>query len=105
MRDRSLAVILTVIAVLLFGCPGLTVLCLGITGFIVFYSTGYQSYNVSPGWVNTFGGLGVCIGIFLIVVTIIAVFFLLRRKNDTPPMSPKEPLPPSKPEEPIPPSI
>jgi TRAP-type C4-dicarboxylate transport system permease small subunit len=105
MRDRSLAIILTVIAVLLFGCPGLTVLCLGITGFIVFYSTGYQSYNVSPGWVNTFGVLGLCIGVFLIVITIIAAFFLLRRKTDTLPITPIEPIPPTKPDEPIPPSI
>jgi TRAP-type C4-dicarboxylate transport system permease small subunit len=105
MRDRSLAIILTVIAVLLFGCPGLTVLCLGITGFIVFYSTGYQSYNVSPGWVNGVGTLGICLGIFLIVITIIAAFFLLRRKSHTLPAAPNEPLPPTKPDEPIPPSI
>jgi TRAP-type C4-dicarboxylate transport system permease small subunit len=105
MRDRSLAIILTVIAIILFGCPGLTVFCLGITGFIVFYSSGYQSYNVSPGWVNALGTLGICLGIFLIVITIIAAFFLLRRKADIPHSVPHEPLPPTKPDEPIPPSI
>jgi hypothetical protein len=105
MRDRSLAIVLTVVAILLFGCPGLTVFCLGITGFIVFYSTGYQYNNVSPSWVNAFGTLGICVGIFLIIITIIACFFLLRRKAEIPPTIPTSPLPPTGPDEPIPPSI
>jgi uncharacterized membrane protein len=104
MRDRSLAIILTVVAVLLLGCPGLTVLCLGITGFAVYYSSGYPYYNVSPAWVNIFGSLGICVGIFLIVITIIAGFFLLRKKTEIPPTKSDQPLPPTNPDEPLPPS-
>jgi hypothetical protein len=104
MRDRSLAIILTVVAVILFGCPGLTVFCLGITGFIVYYSNGYPNYNVSPAWVNGFGTLGICIGIFLIVITIIAGFFLLRKKTEIPPIKSDQPLPPTNPDQPLPPT-
>lgn len=99
MRNRSLAITLTVIAILLLGCPGLTVLCLGITGFIAFYSNGYQYYNVSPGWVNALGTLGICVGLFLIVITIIAVFFLLRKKKEVIPSSPVQPIPPTGPDQ------
>jgi len=105
MRDRNLAILFTVLAILLLGCPGLTIFCLGIIGFIVFYSNGYSYSNVSPAWVNILGSLGICIGIILIIITIIAGFLLLRKKKGVPPTKPNEPLPASAPDEPLPPSI
>lgn len=104
MRDRNLAILFTVLAILLLGCPGLTIFCLGISGFIAFYSNGYPNNNVSPTWVNVFGSFGICAGILLIILTIIAAFFLLRRKTDVRPAKLEEPLPPSAPDEPLPPS-
>jgi hypothetical protein len=104
MRDRSLAVIFTIVAVLLLGCPGLTIFCLGITGFIAYYSNGNSYNNFSPAWVNIFGSLGICVGIILVVITVIASYLLLRKKPEIPPVKPVEPLSPSGPENPLPPS-
>ena len=78
MRDRTLAIVLTVVAVLLFACPGLAFLCFGLTDFIVFY--GFNNpFDVTTGFSNTVGVLGVGIGFFLIVITVILGIFLLRK--------------------------
>ena len=104
MRDRTLAVILTVAAVVILGLPGLAFLCFGLTDFIVFY--GFNNpFSVSTGFSNLIGTLGLCVGFFLLVITILAGFFLLRRRTDIPASMPEAPIPPTKPDEPIPPSI
>ena len=104
MRDRTLAVILTVAAVILLGFPGLAFLCLGLTDFIVFY--GFDNpFSVTAGFSNIIGILGLCIGVFLLLITILAGFFMLRRKADLPAPIPVVPTPPTSPDEPLPPSI
>jgi hypothetical protein len=104
MRDRTLAVILTVAVVILLGFPGLAFLCLGLTDFIVFY--GFNNpFSVTAGFSNIIGVLGLCIGLFLIIITILAGFFMLRRKAGLPAPIPVVPAPPLSPDEPIPPSI
>jgi hypothetical protein len=96
MRDRTLAIIFTVVVVILLGFPGLAFLCFGLADFFVFY--GFNNpFDVTTGFSNTLGILGVCIGFFLIIITIIAGFFLLRKKTELPPMRPEEPIPPSSP--------
>jgi hypothetical protein len=104
MRDRTLAVILTIAVVILLGCPGLAFLCFGLTDFVVFY--GFDNpFGVTTGFSNLVGILGLCVGFFLIIITIIAGIFMLRRKADFPASIPDVPVPPTKPDEPIPPSI
>ncbi len=104
MRDRTLAVILTVAAVILLGFPGLAFLCFGLTDFIVFY--GFNNpFSVTTGFSNLIGTLGLCVGFFLIVITILAGIFLLRRRADLPAPIYEAPIPPTKPDEPIPPSM
>jgi hypothetical protein len=107
MRDRTLAVILAVVAILLFGFPGLAFLCLGLIDFIVFYGFNVPFIGNTPLWVNILGAIGVCLGFFLLAITIIAAYFLLRRPLDTFPTKPPvsaEPTPPAPPVEPAPPA-
>jgi hypothetical protein len=119
MRDRTLAVILTIVAILLLGFPGLVFLCLGLIDFIVFYGFNVPFIGNTPLWVNILGAIGVCVGFFLLLITIIAAYFLLRRPLEplpstlttpTPPAPPAPPLetaspaPPTEPEPPAPPS-
>ena len=104
MQDRSLAIIVTIILVILLALPGLAFLCVGLTDFIVYY--GFQNpFNVSAGFANLLGFGGLCVGAALIIITIVAGFFMLRRKTDLPPKMPDQPNPPTQPDEPIPPSI
>ncbi len=108
MRDRTLAVIITIVAIILFGFPGLAFMCLGLIDFIVYYGFGVPFLGNTPVWVNILGAAGVCLGFFLLAITIIACYFALRRPNEPIPAHPVEPLPPQPPEppsEPIPPSI
>jgi hypothetical protein len=94
MRDRTLAVILTIVAILLLGFPGLVFLCLGLIDFIVFYGFGVPFIGNTPVWVNVLGAIGVCLGFFLLVITIIAAYFMLRRPAETLPPKPPVPTPP-----------
>ncbi|GEM_PF-1154954 len=97
MRDRTLAVILTIVAILLLGFPGLAFLCLGLLDFIVFYGFNAQPLGNSPLLANTLGTIGVCLGFFLLVITILAAYFLLRRPVGTYPTKPTAPAPPAPP--------
>jgi hypothetical protein len=113
MRDRTLAVIITIVAVVLIGFPGLAFLCLGVIDFIVYYGFNVPFLGNTPVWVNVLGSIGVCLGLFLLAITIIASYFLLRRPSETlpsipsapaPPAEPDQPASPSNPEDPLPPS-
>lgn len=113
MRDRTLGVIFTVLVVFLFGLPGIACLCLGISSFLLYPVLNSQA-GISPAWTNSFGALGLCIGFFLLVITIVISYLLLRRKPETtavvpatpiPPASSDKPAPPTNPDEPLPPTI
>jgi hypothetical protein len=104
MRDRTLAVILTIVAILLLGFPGLVFLCLGLIDFIVFYGFNVPFIGNTPLWVNVLGAIGVCLGFFLLAITIIAAYFLLRRPVETLPPIPNVPPPPTPPTHPEPPA-
>lgn len=103
MRDRTLAVILTIVAILLLGFPGLVFLCLGLIDFIVFYGFNVPFIGNTPLWVNILGAIGVCLGFFLLAITIIAAYFLLRRPVETLHPGPIAPAPPAVPPPPVPP--
>ncbi len=99
MTDRTAAVIITILAVLFCGFPGLAALCFGLISLIV-YGAGF---GVMPTNQNTYLAyiLGFsCTGIILILIAALVSFFVLRQKKTTPP-----PPPPSTPEEPLPPTV
>ncbi len=108
MNNRTAAVIITILVIFLCGCPGLAFLCFGLSGFLFINNYDFQSYvfgtanNAIP---ITWGITGICIGIIFIIFTVLVSFFVLRKKKETLPQVPIEPLPPTNPDEPLPPTI
>lgn len=93
MNNRTAAVIITIIAVFLCGCPGLIGLCWG-SAFLIDYAAGFGFFASDP---NTYLGYilgGLCGGFVLIAITVIVSFFVLRKKKGIPP-TPNEPIPPT----------
>jgi len=97
MSNRTTAVIITIIAVILCGCPGLAFLCFGVTDFIDHYALNSYFYGIYNEKVsNSWGVVGICSGILFIVIAIVVSYLVLRQKKVTPPPSnPNEPLPPA----------
>ena len=105
MKDKNTAIIATVIAAVLCGCPGLLSLCFGL-----FFSVASQ---IPGADINVFGssdpttalstGIGMlCVGIIFVVIPIVIGIILLRRKPaaatsvvDVTPPPPDEPIPPA----------
>ncbi len=99
MNNRTAGIIITIVAVLLCGCPGLAFLCWGLLSLIDFGIGGgvIASTNNTYYW-NIF--VGFCAGIIFLAIAIIVIFFALRTKKETlppppPPVGPEEPLPPT----------
>ena len=99
MKDRNTAIIVTVAAALLCGCPGLVV-CLGGAIFAVISRipdatyTGGMDANSALGY----GLGGLCLGIVFIAIPIVVGVLLLRKKpaaGDTAVIPPSEPIPPA----------
>lgn len=100
MENRTTAIILTVVAVLLCGCPGMCV-CLygGLTAVgLGTYSSEFGDFvstGQTPIWV---GIVALCVGLLLMVVPVVVGVLTLRQKpveslsTDLPSMD--EPLPP-----------
>jgi phosphotransferase system glucose/maltose/N-acetylglucosamine-specific IIC component len=93
MNNRTAAIIITIVAVLLCGFPGVAALCWGAAS-LVDYGIGFgilASDQATYLW-YIFGGL--CGGLFLLAITIVVGFLVLRKKKEIPP-SIDEPLPPA----------
>ncbi len=56
MRDRTLAIVLTCLVVFVFGVPGLGLICLGSTSFLIYVFN--SPLNLSSGWATTFSLFG-----------------------------------------------
>lgn len=101
MTNRTAAVVITILVVLFFGCPGILFLCNGVLALVEILSQGQiQIYGYdAPYWLA--GSL--CVGVIAIVITVLVSYFVLRqRKSNVPPPTPTMPTPP---EEPLPPTI
>ena len=101
-QNRTWAIVGTVAAILLCGCPGLT-LCL----FGAWTATGkmpdfWNGYGTFPGWL---GFALLCVAIVFIAIAVVVPVLTLRKKKDVatepapvddqPPLPPQEPLPPA----------
>ncbi|MBA4379581.1 MAG: hypothetical protein C0393_02650 [Anaerolinea sp.] len=90
-KSKTGAIIGTIVAVLLCGCPGLS-LCL----FGVYAATGtmpdfYSGYGNLPGWI---GFVLICLSLIFIAIPIVVGVLTLRKKPEAVVVSPDEPLPP-----------
>lgn len=94
MKDRTLAAIITIVVVILFGCPGITALCWGLAS-LVDYLAGSRVLTSDPGTYAWFIFGGFCTGFFLIIIAIVVSFLVLRRKKETSSPSSNEPIPPT----------
>jgi phosphotransferase system glucose/maltose/N-acetylglucosamine-specific IIC component len=104
MQNRTAAVIITIIAILLCGCPGLAALCLGLSS-LADYAAGFGIFASDQNSYIWLIFSGLCVGIVLILITVLVSFFVLRRKKEPQPVVPVEPVPPTTPDEPLPPTI
>jgi hypothetical protein len=101
MKNRTTAIILTVVSVLLCGCPGIGACIFGVlvvTG-MPFTTTlnGYSSTQPLPIW---YGIGGLCGAVILVVIPVVVGVLTLRKKKnagDAPVevLPPNEPLPPA----------
>ena len=104
MTNRSAAVIITIVVVLLCACPGLAFICNGLLALVEVIS-GYQvqiigyGYN-APYWVIA----SLCIGVLGVVIAVVVAWLVLRQKKAAPVAPPPE-VPPPPSNEPLPPTI
>jgi uncharacterized membrane protein len=97
-ENKTWAIVGTVAAILLCGCPGLTMCLSG-----VFAATGkmpdyWNGYGYFPGWI---GFALLCLAIIFIAIAVVVPILLLRKKKGAPEAAPvdvqpsQEPLPPA----------
>jgi hypothetical protein len=104
MQNRTAAVIITIVAILLCGCPGLAALCVGLSSF-VFQAGNFLIFSSDQN-INIFAGFStLCAGFVMVLITVLVIFFVLRKKKETLPVVPEEPVLPTTPDEPLPPTI
>ncbi len=95
-QKKTGAIIATVAAILLCGCPGLT-MCLGgaimATGTIP-YETSYYYTEYIPSWV---GFATLCVSLIFIAIAVVVPVLTLRKKKEAKVevLPPDEPLPPA----------
>ena len=95
MRDRTAAVIITILVILFCGCPGLAFLCFGVTDFIDYYGLSSYIYGITDKTAaDVWGGIGICAGVLFIAIAVVVSVLVLRRKKE-PAAFPQEPLPPT----------
>ena len=94
-KSKTWAIVGTIAAVLLCGCPGLTMCLFGVwtaTGKMPDYWTGSGYF---PGW---FGFALLCVAVIFIVIAVLVPVLTLRKKKEKAPadvLPPSEPLPPA----------
>jgi hypothetical protein len=100
MENRTAAVIITIVVVLLCACPGLLFLCNGLLALVEII-TNYQVQIVGYGYNAPYWLTGsICVGLLGILIAAVVAYLVLRQKKATPP-----PPPPPAPDEPLPPTI
>jgi hypothetical protein len=99
MENRTAAIIATIAAVILCGCPGLFLCVFGAvtaTGNMPYSVTGLSG-TTSTGYMSTSWGFAMlCVALIFILIPILVGFFTLRKKPGTAPaVPPSGPIPPA----------
>jgi hypothetical protein len=98
MDKRTTGTIVTLITVLLCGCPGLISLCMGamfaIISFVPDADIDVFGSN-DPASALQFGAGAMCLGIIFIAIPAVVAFFTLRKKKLATTANINEPLPPA----------
>ncbi len=95
MTNRTAAVIITILAILFCGCPGLAFLCFGVTDFVDYYALNSYIYGITnQNSTITTGVLGICGGVLFIAIAVVVSILVLRQRR-VPPTNPSEPVPPT----------
>ena len=96
-NKRTTAIIVTIAAILLCGCPGLFALCWGVIAAGVSFIPGAEiniGGSSDPQTALVAGGGAVCLGLVFVTIPVIVGFFSLRKKPS--PMSTfNETIPPT----------
>jgi hypothetical protein len=95
-ENKTWAIVGTVAAILLCGCPGLSLCGLGIWGATGNMPDFFQGYGEFPSWV---GFALLCVAIIFVAIAVVVPLLLLRKKKAAAPavevLPPQEPLPPA----------
>jgi hypothetical protein len=99
MQNRTTAIILTIVAVLLCGCPGIGACVSGILiAAGVPFTTTVNGYSTTQALPVGYGIGLICLAVILVVIPIVVGVLTLRKKTpkDVAPITPpSEPLPPA----------
>jgi hypothetical protein len=99
MENKTVAIIATIAAVLLCGCPGLGLCVFGAitaTGNMPYSVTGINGNTQTGTMPTTYGFVFLCVALIFILIPILVGFFTLRNKPATATMVPPSgPIPPS----------
>jgi hypothetical protein len=93
--NKTGAIIATVAAILLCGCPGLSLCVIGVwaaTGSMPDSFQLFSSYGNLPGWL---GFALLCVALIFILIAILVPVLTLRNKKSTPEVPPIDTLPPT----------
>jgi len=97
MDKKTIAIIVTVAAILLCGCPGLFSLLFGGLFALISFVPGANidvMGSSDPRSALNFGIAGLCAGSLFVLIAAAAIFLAWRRKSDTAPNA-KNPIPPA----------
>jgi len=97
MNKKTVAIIVTVAAILLCGCPGLFSLFFGGMFALISFIPGANidvMGSSDPRSALNFGIGGLCVGSVFVLIAAAAIFFAWRRKSDTTP-NPNSTIPPA----------
>ncbi len=98
MDKRTQGIVLTIVSVLLCGCPGLGLCLFGaLTAFgLMPYTYDLNGQTGSGTMPAYFGYIGLCVALLLIAIPIVVAILTLRKKPAPAPMGgPSEPIPPA----------
>jgi hypothetical protein len=102
-ESRTWPIVGTVLAILLCGCPGLTMCLLGVgfaTGTVPDSTDMFGNNGVVPNWI---GFALLCVALVFIVIAVVVPILLLRKKKPAPDAVTIDVLPPQNPQPPMPP--
>jgi uncharacterized membrane protein YhdT len=97
-EKKTGAIIGTIAAILLCGCPGLSMCVLGVWAAIGKMPDVWNGHGSFPGWI---GFALLCVSLIFIAIAVVVPVLLLRKKKAAPEAAPADVLPP---QEPLPPA-